>query len=173
MRRGSKYLDPIFIGEFADVGGAIRLGSMPKAVFKKTQGELMMMEFCNAARTGRALDEHLMLFFSTAFEKILKSKVDPRKALMLNSSRGRTVNLEQRMVYIRIAYLVAQAMHSELSYEQAIEKVANDTKMSIKTIQKRYGQYKSIGRGLVYLFLKDKNLRKLSPQQINIMLGII
>ena len=141
---------------------------MKKIAFPKSPGEQMMIEFRDAVLAGRCPPDHVMKFFEGAFEKILKGYADPRTALHLHRGRGRRLTPKQLSSYYRTAYLVARAMDSGMSYGTAIERVAETTKQSEKTVKRRYGEYKEMGHGMIVM---RKHLR-LSEQQFNQMLGI-
>lgn len=117
-----------------------------KAAFASiTNGEKMMLKYCQAIEKGGVPDHETLVFFGNAFEQILLNNAQPQKALDLEKKRGRKrpITAKEAEPRASIARAVLLLMRENgFTYEKAVERISLKHDISYKTVQRYYGEYK-------------------------------
>ena len=113
----------------------------------------MLRRYCEALERGERPDFETEQFLKAAFLAI-RQGTPPKKALQLERGRGRksAKTLREMIPQADMAMRVMRRMRAGVSYEKAIELVADETRLSYKTVQRHYGKAKAPAALIIRLY---------------------
>lgn len=112
---------------------------------RETKGQTALRHFLEARQQGKQADEADLEFLTKAFRKVMDG-TDPRKALQLETGRGRKKNHRDEWHHWAIAEYIIRKMAAGAGYDQAILDAANNYHCSESAAKLYYGRYKDLIR---------------------------
>jgi hypothetical protein len=129
----------------------------------ETDGETALRRYCDALDRGERPDADTENFLKAAFLAI-RNGIAPKKALKLGHARGRKSpdSLIELSRKTDAAASVLRLMRHKMSYEKAVERTAEEMKLSYRTVQRHYAAARELAEsGMTMDEVISKLLRQL------------